>query len=239
MKYLGKVHYAHQRKTRERNKGYYRALHWPLWIFVFFLAPGPLIFGLFAHGFRPLSVAWLAIVVLGTGVAAFFGQLPGTEALPYILRFDEDLPNPLYRRVCYAFAWNAMLSFAALNLAGLAVASATGTGYLRQLYLYGYTPVTIAILLLGAKGGLPRVGASTRNEGIERRQFYGAVWSVTLAQTLLLILWRTLPMAPSNNLLKLVVFAATLALGGLAAHQGLLGRTRPILPGNAGRSRVS
>ena len=36
---------------RIRNKGYYRVLHWPIWIWVFFLAPGPLVFSLFAHGF--------------------------------------------------------------------------------------------------------------------------------------------------------------------------------------------
>jgi hypothetical protein len=41
--------------------------------------------------------------------------------------FGEDKPNPLYRRVCYTLAWNAVLSFALLNLAGLIVAVATGS----------------------------------------------------------------------------------------------------------------
>ena len=45
--------------------------------------------------------------------------MPGVEPAPYILRFDEDKPNPLYRKVCYTFAWNAVLNFALLNLAGL------------------------------------------------------------------------------------------------------------------------
>src|SRR2546429_65435 len=37
-----RVEYASQRKIRERNKLYYRFNHWPIWIFVFFIAPGPL-----------------------------------------------------------------------------------------------------------------------------------------------------------------------------------------------------
>src|SRR5215212_4884365 len=39
------------RKIRHRNKLYYRFNHWPLWIFVFFIAPGPLTFDLFERGF--------------------------------------------------------------------------------------------------------------------------------------------------------------------------------------------
>ena len=39
------------RKIRVRNKLYYRFNHWPIWIFVFFIAPGPLTFDLFERGF--------------------------------------------------------------------------------------------------------------------------------------------------------------------------------------------
>jgi hypothetical protein len=60
MRYSGKVEYADARKMRQRNKGYYRVLHWPIWIWVFFLAPGPLTFSLFAHGFSWANSAWLA-----------------------------------------------------------------------------------------------------------------------------------------------------------------------------------
>jgi hypothetical protein len=42
-----------ERKIRHRNKLYYRFNHWPIWIFVFFIAPGPLTFDLFEHGLRP------------------------------------------------------------------------------------------------------------------------------------------------------------------------------------------
>ena len=54
------------------------------------------------------------------------GKLPGVEPAPYIIRFTEDRPNPLYRRVCYTFAWSAAITFAVLNIAGLVVAIVTG-----------------------------------------------------------------------------------------------------------------
>jgi hypothetical protein len=187
MQYSGKVEYAQQRKIRERNTKLYRLAHWPIWIWVFFLAPGPLTFSLFAHGFGPWNTAWLAVVLLGTGIAGLYSQLPGVEPRPYILRFDEDKPNPLYRKVCYTFAWNAVLSFALLNLAGLIAAVVTGAWSMKQIYIYGYSPLCAFILLLGMLGKLPRVGSSTQGEGTERRYFYGSVWSVTIAQTLLLV----------------------------------------------------
>jgi len=39
-------------RFRERNKPHYRVAHWPIWIFVFFIAPGPLTFDLFARVFE-------------------------------------------------------------------------------------------------------------------------------------------------------------------------------------------
>jgi uncharacterized membrane protein YsdA (DUF1294 family) len=233
MGYGGKVEYARERKIRERNTRLYRLAHWPIWIWVFFLAPGPLTFTLFAHGFGRGNLLWLAAVLVGTGIAGLRGRLPGVEPRPYILRFDEDKPNPLYRRVCYTFAWNAVLSFALLNLCGLAVAAATGRWYMQQIYRFGYAPLCAGILLLGAVGALPRVGRSTKREGTERRYFYGLVWAVTVAQTLLLAGWKILPATRAAGMGKLVVFAGTLVLMGMAAHRGALPRTRPILPGEA------
>jgi uncharacterized membrane protein YsdA (DUF1294 family) len=233
MGYGGKVEYARERKIRERNTRLYRLAHWPIWIWVFFLAPGPLTFTLFAHGFGRGNLLWLAAVLVGTGIAGLRGRLPGVEPRPYILRFDEDKPNPLYRRVCYTFAWNAVLSFALLNLCGLAVAAATGRWYMQQIYRFGYAPLCAGILLLGAVGALPRVGGATKREGTERRYFYGLVWAVTVAQTLLLAGWKILPATRAAGMGKLVVFAGTLVLMGMAAHRGALPRTRPILPGEA------
>src|SRR5271170_3455136 len=232
MRYSGKMEYAEARKMRERNTRVYRLAHWPIWIWVFFLAPGPLTFSLFAHGFGRGNLAWLAAVMVGTGSAALRGQLPGVEPRPYILRFDEDKPNPLYRRVCYTFAWNAVLSFAILNLVGLLIAAVTGTWYMVQVYRYAYLPVCGTILLLGAAGMLPRVGLSTRGEGMERRYFYGSVWAVTASQALLLVVWKTFPLTPASNLTKLGIFACTLLLMGFAAYRGMLPRTRPIVPGD-------
>jgi hypothetical protein len=230
MPYSGKVEYAHQRKIRERNTRLYRLAHWPIWIWVFFITPGPLTFSLFARGFHGGNLAWLAAVLIATGSAALSGRLPGAEPRPYILRFDEDRPNPFYRRFCYTFAWNAVLNFALLNLAGLVIAAATGVWRLKQIY-WAYFPLCALILLLGAAGKLPRVGPSTRGEGTERRYFYGSVWAVTAAQTLLLVLWKTLPNNGTGNLVKLLAFVAALLGMGLLAARGKLYRTRPILPG--------
>jgi hypothetical protein len=165
-------------------------------------------------------------------MAGLRGRLPGVEPRPYILRFDEDKPNPLYRRVCYTFAWNAVLSFALLNLSGLLVAAITGVWYMKQIYHYAYPPVCGTILLLGTAGVLPRVRRSTKGEGTERRYFYGSVWAVTVAQALLLALWKTLPQTRTASVVKLGIFAGALLLMGLAAYRGALPRTRPIVPGD-------
>ena len=193
--------------------------------------PGPLTFDLFAHGPRSRNLLWLVVVLIATGIVGLFGQLPGVEPRPYILRFSEDKPNPLYRRICYTFAWNALLSFACLNLVGLVVAVATGKWYLQQIYAYGYFPLSVAIVALGFFGVLPRVKPSTKGEGTERRYFYGTVYSVIFAQGVLLALWRTLPRGHSGDLAKLIVFAFVLIATGTAAAFGRLPRTRPIVAG--------
>lgn len=226
-----RVEYAHERKMRTRNTARYRAAHWPLWIWVFFLAPGPLTFDLFARGGSVRNWIWLGLVLVGTGLAALFGQLPGAEPAPYILRFTEDRPNPLYRRTCYTFAWNALLNFALLNLAGLAWAVMSGQWRMKQIYARGYAPLLVLILLLGAFGILPRVRRSTQGEGWERRYFYAAVWSITAAQTVLLILWKALPKDHATDIAKLVVYCVALVAMGMLAAYGVLPRTRPIVPG--------
>jgi phosphatidylserine synthase len=113
----------------------------------------------------------------------------------------------------------------------LVIAAATGAWYMQQIYQYAYAPVAAVILLAGAAGRLPRVGPSTRGEGIERRYFYGSVWAVTIAQAVLLVLWKTLPKSQPASIVKLVVFAGVLGLVGAAASRGKLPRTRPIVPG--------
>ncbi len=226
-----KLEYASQRKIRTRNKVGYRFAHWPIWITVFFLAPGPLIFDLFNRGFDWRMAAWLGVVLVGTGIAGLNGQLPGVEPAPYIIRFTEDKPNPLYRRVCYTFAWGAAISFAVLNIAGLSIAVVTGKWQLRQLYEYGYFPIVIVVWLLGAFGILPRVRPSTKGEGHERRYFYGSVWAVAIAQPILGLLWKILPHTRTADIVKLTVFLGVLAFMGWLAVLGVLPRTRIIVPG--------
>jgi hypothetical protein len=218
-------------RFRERNKPHYRLAHWPIWIFVFFIAPGPLTFDLFERGFDARIAAWLGLVLLATGIAGWFGQLPGVEPKPYILRFTEDKPNPLYRRICYTAAWADLLCFVLLNSAGLIYAVATGAWRLRQVYDYAYFPLAGAIWIVGLMGWLPRVKASTKGEGHERRYFYGAVWAVCAAQPVLFVLWKTLPRSTAADGAKLAVFIGILAGMGWLARQGRLPRTRPIVPG--------
>jgi hypothetical protein len=220
-----------ERKIRIHNKLYYRFNHWPIWIFVFFIAPGPLVFDLFERGFDARMAIWLTVVLAGTAAAGLLGQLPGCEPRPYIIRFTEDRPNPLYRRVCYTTAWGEVIAFATLNVAGLAYATFAGEWRLQQLYEYGYFPIAGTTWCLGALGLLPRVRPSTKGEGHERRYFYGSVWAVACAQPVLWILWKVLPASWLADAVKLVVFVAILAVVGNMARRGLLPRTRPIVPG--------
>ncbi|HZU25111.1 MAG TPA: hypothetical protein VFA04_06290 [Bryobacteraceae bacterium] len=219
------------RRLRDRNKPHYRLAHWPIWIFVFFLAPGPLIFSLFAYGFNRWIAVWLGVVLLATGIAGLRGRLPGVEPRPYIIRFTEDKPNPLYRRVCYTFAWSVVVAYAILNAAGLADAVITGHWRLRQIYAAAYFPVAGAIWILGAVGRLPRVMASTKGEGHERRYFYGSVWAVSLSQAITGLLWRMLPRGRGYDALKLAVFVGIIGAMGMLAKRGILPRTRRIIPG--------
>ena len=227
-----RVESAAARKLRDRNKPAYRLAHWPIWIWVFFLAPGWLTFDLFQRGFTVPMALWFGAVLAGTGIAGLRGRLPGVEARPYIIRFTEDKPNPLYRRICYTFAWSALLTYALLNFAGLLGAVVTGKWQLRQIYEYAYFPLAIAIWILGLAGMLPRVKPSTKGEGHERRYFYGSVWAVCFAQPALWLLWKILA-AHSRfaDALKLAVYTSILVVVGLLARRGVLPRTRRIVPG--------
>jgi hypothetical protein len=226
-----RIELAADRRIRERNKVSYRLAHWPIWIFVFFIAPGPLTFSLFAHGFDLRMASWLGLVLVGTGIAAWWGKLPGVEPRPYIIRFTEDRPNPLYRRICYTLAWSEVVAFALLNASGLAYAVVRGSWKMRQFYEAAYFPIVIAIWVLGAIGMLPRVKRSTQGEGHERRYFYGSVWAVCIAQPVLWMLWKVVPAGRPGDSLKLAAFVTILAWVGNLARRGRLPRTRPIVPG--------
>lgn len=228
---MRRVEYAADRRMRTRNTTLYRVLHWPLWILVFSLAPGPLVFNLFAGRANRWNVIWLLLVLVGTGIAGLRGRLPGAEPAPYILRFTEDRPNPLYRRVCYTFGWNAASNFMAINLLGTALAVTLGHWTMQSLYRSVYPVILVGILLLGVTGLLPRVGRSTAGEGTERRYFYGTVWAATFGQAVLLLLWRTLPRTHAADVAKLVIYLGVLVFVGGLAVRGVLPRTRAIVPG--------
>ena len=158
-----------------------------------------------------MPLAWLGVVVIATAIAAWRAQLPGTEPAPYIIKFTEDRPNPLYRRICYTFAWSAVVTFAVLNITGLVVAVITGEWRLRQMYDAAYFPIAGTLWTFGAFGLLPRVKWSTQGEGHERRYFYGSVWAVTIAQPILGVLWKTLPASRAADGAKLAAFIGVLA----------------------------
>jgi hypothetical protein len=227
------VELARDRQIRTRNKVSYRLAHWPIWIFVFFIAPGPVTFQLFAAGPDRPMLLWLTIVLAGTGIAGLFGQLPGVEPAPYILRFNEDRPNPLYRRICYTLAWSEVVSYGVLNLVGMVDAVWHGEWRMRAIYDAGYLPIAATCWLLGAAGWLPRVRRSTKGEGQERRYFYGSVWAVSIAQPTLWFLWKALPQSRWADIVKLIVFVGILAYVGNLSRRGRLPRTRPILPGES------
>ena len=229
--YGNRVEYAVTRKIRERNTTAYRVSHWPVWAWVYFLVPGPLIANLFHRGPDRTIGLWLTLVVVATGIASYFGRLPGTETRPYVMFFTEAKPNPAYRRVCYTVAWSVIVAYAAVNLAGLLVAILTGRWMMHQLYATMFVPVMAGVWAVGALGWLPRAKRSVQFEGYERRIFYGAVWTVAIAQPVLWLLWRATPPSPVADTLKLVAFAAVLALVGYIAWRGYLPRTRPIVPG--------
>jgi hypothetical protein len=226
-----KIEYDSERKIRTRNKTYYRVNHWPIWIFVFFLIPGPLTFDLFAYGFRSTMAWWLGAVLVGTAIAGLKGKLPGCEPAPYIIRFTEDRPNPLYRRICYTFAWGAAISYGVLNLTGLVVAIVTGKWMLKQIYQAAYFPIVIPIWVLGALGKLPRVKPSTKGEGDERRYFYGTVWAMCIAQPAVWFLYLLLPRNRTSDIIELAVFVTLLVVVGYLSYRGVLPRTRKIVPG--------
>ena len=229
--YGARVEFAVTRKVRERNTLTYRLLHWPVWAWVFFLLPGPLIAGLFHRGFDARVGAWIACVLAATGIAAYFGRLPGTETRPYVMFFTEAKPNPAYRRLCYTAAWGVIAAYPAVNITGLLAAILSGHWMMHQLYGWLFAPVMVFMWLLGAAGKLPRTKPSVQYEGYERRVFYGAVWTVTAAQTVLWGLWKGLPRSLAADAAMLAVFAALMAGVGWLAYRGYLPRTRPIVPG--------
>jgi len=175
---------------RERNKGYYRVLHVPIWLWVFWVLPGHLTSDLFAHGPDWRHWMWLTAVLGVCTWRGFLGRLPGCETEPYIRFYGIDQPNLPYRVVCYAAAWIAALVPFTLNMLGMIIAVATGHWMVQRLYDWLYYPLALAIVIATALDWTPRAKRSTKYEGEERAWFYSALWIVVPAQLAGWAMWR-------------------------------------------------
>jgi len=210
---------------RERNKIYYRILHIPLWIWVFWILPGHLTADLYAHGPDRRHWIWLAIVAATCAWRGFAGRLPGVEPAPYITHYGEDKPNLWYRTVCYTAAWIDLVVPFALNFAGLLVNLVTGKWIIGALYTKFYYSLTAVVVLATLLGFTPRARRSTRNEGAEKAWFYVAVWTVVPTQIAAWAMWRLgryfgLP-ADKLNDLRLLTFVM---VAGVFLTLGVLGK---------------
>ncbi len=208
---------------RERNTRIYRLCHWPIWIWVFFLAPGPLTFSLFARGFNRANLAWLAAVLSAPASpdCAAVARRRTPPLYPPLRRGQAQPPLPprllhlrLERRPQLRPAQPRRPAHRSRHRRLV---------YEADLHLRLRSRSAPSSFSSASLGKLPRVGPSTKTEGMERRYFYGSVWAVTAAQTLLLVLWKTLPRTHSADLIKLAAYVATLIFMGLAgpARQAL------------------
>jgi hypothetical protein len=123
------------------NKGYYRVLHVPIWLWVFFVLPGDRTSALYQHGPDRRHGIWLAIVFVVCAWRGFARRLPGVESEPYVKYYGTDQPNLPYRMVCYTAAWIDLMVPFILNLLGLIIAAMTGRWLITPLYAYAYYPL--------------------------------------------------------------------------------------------------
>jgi hypothetical protein len=175
---------------RERNKTYYRILHAPIWIWVFFVLPGNLTYDFYLHGPDRRHGLWLAIVVAVCIWRGLAGRLPGAEPQPYIRYYGSSQPNLPYRVVCYTAAWIDLLVPFVLNLIGLVLSVITGKWLIADLYAYLYYPLALVIVLAAFLNVVPRARRSTLNEGAEKAWFYVGIWTVVPTQVAAWGAWR-------------------------------------------------
>jgi hypothetical protein len=199
---------------RERNKTYYRVLHLPIWLWVFFILPGHLTYALYVHGPDRRHGYWLAAVFAVCAWRGLSGRLPGVESQPYIRFYGVDQPNLPYRFVCYTAAWIDILVPHALNLAGMLFAAVTGRWILAELYGWLYYPMAVAVVIAAFLDWIPRARRSTKGEGAERAWFYIGVWTVVPAQVTAWAAWRLggglgLSVLPLSRIRLFVFFAVT------------------------------
>jgi hypothetical protein len=214
---------------REKNKGYYRVLHLPIWLWVFFILPGNLTYALYLHGPDWRHGVWLTLVFAVCAWRGMAGRLPGVEPRPYVTHYGSDQPNLPYRVVCYTAVWIDLLVPFALNFFGIILAAATGRWLLADLYKYLYYPLALLIVLATFLNWTPRARRSTLNEGAEKAWFYVAIWTVVPTQVAAWAAWRLggkLALAPLQlNSLRLFVFVLVGAIVLLLGIRGKLPRS--------------
>lgn len=230
---------------RERNKIYYRVLHLPIWLWVFFILPGHLTYQLYLHGPNRRHGYWLAALAVVLGWRGLKGRLPGVEPQPYIRFYGVDQPNLPYRVVCYTAAWIDILVPFLLNLIGVLVAAATGVWIIGDLYARLYYPLALAVVASTAMNFTPRARRSTMGEGAEKAWFYVGIWTVVPAQVAAWAAWRLggklgLPPLPLGRF-RLAVFLIVTGLFYLLSLLGRLPRTERYYapaPGSAGAGEL-
>ena len=215
--------------TRERNKAYYRVLHAPIWVWVFWILPGHLTFDLYLRGPDHRHWTWLAVVIAVCAWRGFAGRLPGVEPRPYITHYGVDAPNLGYRVVCYTAAWIDLLVPWTLNFLGLVLAVATGEWRIAELYRWMYYPLALAIALATALNLTPRARRSVKWEGVERAWFYVTIWTVVPSQAAAWAMWRLGPRfgfeGDALSTARLVTFVAVSLLFFVPGFYGRLPRT--------------
>lgn len=214
---------------RRRNKTYYRILHLPIWIWVFFVLPGRLTFDLYSHG--PDTRHWWCLGTVAAVCAwrGFLGRLPGVEPAPYITHYGVHQSNLGYRVACYTAAWIDLLVPYTLNLLGLLYGAVSGTWVIADLYRWLYYPLAVAIMIGAYFDLVPRAKRSTANEGAERAWFYVAIWTVVPSQIVAWAMWRLGSRmgidATTLAQLRLGAFVAVTAFFIWMGLRGYLGRT--------------
>jgi len=210
---------------RERNKTYYRVLHLPIWIWVFFILPGHLTYSLYLNGPDRRHGWWLAAVTAVCIWRGIRGRLPGVEPRPYITHYGLDQPNLPYRVVCYTAAWIDLFVPFALNLISVLIAGFSGRWMIAELYTYLYYPLALLIVGCTALDWTPRAKRSTRREGAEKAWFYVAIWTVVPAQTAAWAAWRMGGRLGFEGLaLNRLRLAILLLFAGSAFALGVLGK---------------
>lgn len=215
---------------RKRNKVYYRVLHVPIWIWVFWILPGNLTADLYAHGPDRRHWIWLAVVAAVCAWRGFVGRLPGVEPQPYITHYGEDKPNLWYRVTCYTAAWIDLLVPFTINLIGLVANFLTGRWVIPALYVKLYYLLAAVVVLATVLDFTPRARRSTRFEGAEKAWFYTAVWTVVPTQVAGWAMWRLgrffkLPESSLNDL-RLATFLIVAGVFFALGYLGKLGRTQ-------------